>query len=76
MVFTALTAVAVAVSGDGDFRITSVAPRNRSGSVAEGGTFTLECSVSKSIRSCVWQHRDRSRPNKTPTDQVWIGRLL
>ena len=48
-----------AVSGD-VFQITSVAPLNRSGIVAEGGTFTLECSVNKYIRSCVWQHREPS----------------
>ena len=58
LVLTTLTAIAVnAVSGD-VFQITSVEPRNGSGSVAEGGTFTLECSVNKFIRSCVWQHRD------------------
>ena len=58
VVFGVLTIIS-AVSGD-VFQITSVAPQNRSGTVAEGGTFTLECSVNKYIRSCVWQHREPS----------------
>ena len=59
IVLSFLTVISI-VNGD-VFQITSVAPVNRSGSVAEGGTFTLECSVNKYIRSCVWQHREPSK---------------
>ncbi len=42
------------------FRLTSQLPGNASVAVDLGGSFELRCRASADIRSCVWQHRQKT----------------